>query len=1349
MARTKQVSKRDSVNTTEEPNYEDSPIDWLDHIRTKPMWAGSTDIVTSSNPVTFRIDSTKKTIECYQSTKGNLTDATLKCFDELIVNAADQVANCRHLNKDLQVSKIDINFDTSNLDFTITNDGRGIDISKYPDNEDIVEVYRGRWKPYVYFSCPGQGSNAHKAKECIKAGVNGYGTKIVLAHSRVMTVECVNATQGLHYIHTHKHVDVEKKGKLVGEYILGDPIVTKTGVTKSYTKVYFRLINEGVNKPKHKIYGEEIRSWLFYRLVYIVSYINTVTTVFKLRPVNVTFNGQDISWITIKDIAESIKTPNTEIVSFILEPTVDEVRIESEDKDYRLYPMEIVFALKSRQFPSMISSTNGTLIEQGGHLDPLFNQVSQKIIAKIMSKIDNELIKLTRTNIENNCTMFVNAILPGIEFGEQSKKKAIVHNEICGAYKIPNNVQDLIVNLLLHEVMKAGHVKLQKKLKENIEISDKFLDACANTRSRQDFILLICEGDSAMNAIKRGIGAIKDVYDVNKFGFMTLLGGVPNSRKSCLIYQDAHSGEEKIIIDSMTMKNMFMNTLQKALGLMIGTPANRNNLRYGRVICCVDQDHDGKGKLFGLIMNIFDYFWPELLKQGNYLYRLETPIQRIYSGRTIIREFYHDHEFNEFRKKVGLKRGQIVRYFKGLGTHGESEMERICKSMFDNIKSYHMDSAGKTLMTKFYDTDSNQRKSILSRPLSFADKYYKAIANKKTINVSDYLLSDLFLFAKDDIIRKLVSAVDGFNNSGRKIINGLLREHNSKELAKVAELSGSVTKTQNYHHGESCLNSNIINKCLLTVGGRQLPLMIPHGNFGSRLCGGAGASEPRYISIENNIALTRLLFPEEDFGFLTYTEVEGKFYEPDYFIPILPLAVLETMSIPAHGWNFNIWARDVFSVIRTVIIMINDPNYLGCGYIPMALHNFTGNYYYDVLHSRDITEGVYKVSKDNKTLTITEVPLGRWIDDYTDELKAKIIFYELDAVVCLPINGADKSINITIMLGDTFWEKVDPSGQVHMSKISKKEIEAVFGKKKKTSDNKGPKKKKAKKENGKAKKKEKEEGILVNPDTGALEKDADSQPVNPDAIKIRTIKEGEKYNLDSFLNLKKSHSSLLNMITVDNDVRLFNNYQDVINYWFDIRKETYIKRVTRLLVIYELRIEMQTNLLKFLETYDFKKRSKAKMIEKIKSMGLKPFNKTVLENPKGITADNLRKLCTAEDENDELGINYNYLLNIRLVDAHTSEELDVLRTKLWKLKLEYSEYKAKATAGKFPGAMIWIEELNAIRAVIRNGINTWWLDYYDPKSGPIDVVDEDIKLFDYIVKKEKKIIKEAANAANK
>jgi DNA topoisomerase-2 len=68
--------------------------------------------------------------------------------------------------------------------------------------------------------------------------------------------------------------------------------------------------------------------------------------------------------------------------------------------------------------------------------------------------------------------------------------------------------------------------------------------------------------------------------------------------------------------------------------------------------------------------------------------------------------------------------------------------------------------------------------------------------------------------------RKLDHVIDGQNQAGRKILDGLMKAlHGNKEM-KVAQLAGYVSEHENYHHGEESLNNSITGKGLVTVGGK-------------------------------------------------------------------------------------------------------------------------------------------------------------------------------------------------------------------------------------------------------------------------------------------------------------------------------------------------------------------------------------------------------------------------------------------------------------------------------------------------------------------------------------------------
>lgn len=1356
-------------------------ISSLDHLRGKAMWAGSNTKSGITTLMTFAIADKKVTPKNVRLS--HLPDSIAKCYDELIVNAVDHIASCRAEDAQRQVSYISISFDTDTLAFTIENDGRGIDISRFSRKD---ENFPGEWKPYVFFTEEKQGTNAFKETECIKAGVNGYGAKVVISHSAEMQVICENAVQKRRYEHIHRN-DPE-----TGKYRLGKPTITDlemrrridlpddfrvTGTEGSRTFVSFTQITEGPAAPKKMVYGTDVHAWLMYRLVYISAYVKMLTKTFGLRDVHIVYTTTDagkdrvvtdMSWISFKDVADGLKKKGTDVVSFIIPPTISRTTID--DATVNLYPIEVTFCLKGLETKtSIISNTNGTLIEAGAHLEGLFNQIADGVTKKIIAKIKNDDLKVTRLNVTNNCMMFVNAIIPGLEFGEQSKKKAVIDKAITSAYAIPPKILKKLTEMLLRDVILGSVETLEKKMQKKVKISDKYDEAASRARDRSDFILVIVEGDSAKSAFIAGISSLGKSYDIDKMGFMTLHGGIPNSRKKSTILTD-DAGNEKIILDGMSMNNLFLNTLQKALGVKIGEVADRDKLRYGRVVCCVDQDHDGKGKLLGLVMNTFTYFWSELL-DGTFLYKHEFPIVRVYPSEKLskdpskaIKTFQYDHEMTGFN----IRPVYDVKYYKGLGSYTKPEMRMQCMNFFRNLRAFRLDSKAEKLINDYYGIDTEPRKKILSNNTDMALKYYlsrdRAIAKTDAprnddvksllratpvLKVSDFLSSDVFLFAKDDITRKLPHAVDGFNDSGRKIVHALIKRRGNRRM-KVAEMAGHVQSSQNYHHGEACLENNIKGKCFIAVGGRQIPHMIPEGHFGNRLCGGKSAAASRYIHVTPNAAVLDILYPIADADFLTYTMDDGKYYEPDYLAPIIPMAIIETVSMPSHGWNFFVQGRDVLSVIARVKRMILNEDWSFYRPLKMDCRGFTGDYVFNPYTLDERSIGKYTITRDK--IIITEVPVGRWLLPYRASLCAKIVFYGLDASVGQPNVAEDGSFTMTIHVTNEFWEKVEKPSQtetsnknlvdafmtsdavsrfakkcvvdgsiqedevppellrhgeearlVKMCNITKKEIESVFGK----DSTKMFKKPAAKKSSAK-------KSSAKTPAKTALDKyvAADTDEFNDTptsskkSIDIRTIAEGEKYSLASFLDLEDSHFTSLNMIDCNGDVKSFGkDYQAVIEYWFGVRREIYEKRVHRQMTLNRLELEISLNTIKYCKGYDFKQRPETEANQLLTEMGIKAINVTKIRKPGTMTVEEL-EACISDDvsgDND-----YEYLWKMSVRDARSREKISRLEKDIIKQTISNAMYVERCNSGRFPGAMIWYDDVDQLEKVICEGQKDNW-----------------------------------------
>jgi len=136
----------------------------------------------------------------------------------------------------------------------------------------------------------------------------------------------------------------------------------------------------------------------------------------------------------------------------------------------------------------------------------------------------------------------------------------------------------------------------------------------------------------------------------------------------------------------------------------------------------------------------------------------------------------------------------------------------------------------------------------------------------------------LIHFSIADNLRSIPSVVDGLKPGQRKILFACFKRKLKSEI-KVAQLSGYVAEHSAYHHGEMSLCQTIINMAQEYVGSNNLNLLMPLGQFGTRLMGGKEAASPRYV-FTNLSPLTRVIINEQDDQLLSYIEEEGLSIEP-------------------------------------------------------------------------------------------------------------------------------------------------------------------------------------------------------------------------------------------------------------------------------------------------------------------------------------------------------------------------------------------------------------------------------------------------------------------------------------
>jgi DNA topoisomerase-2 len=88
--------------------------------------------------------------------------------------------------------------------------------------------------------------------------------------------------------------------------------------------------------------------------------------------------------------------------------------------------------------------------------------------------------------------------------------------------------------------------------------------------------------------------------------------------------------------------------------------------------------------------------------------------------------------------------------------------------------------------------------------------------------------------------------MDGLKPGQRKILFTCLKMNITNEI-KVAQLAGKVSEKAAYHHGEMSLQGTIVKLAQDYVGSNNINVLMPNGQFGTRLMGVNDAASARYI----------------------------------------------------------------------------------------------------------------------------------------------------------------------------------------------------------------------------------------------------------------------------------------------------------------------------------------------------------------------------------------------------------------------------------------------------------------------------------------------------------------------
>merc|ERR1719487_3150119 len=144
---------------------------------------------------------------------------------------------------------------------------------------------------------------------------------------------------------------------------------------------------------------------------------------------------------------------------------------------------------------------------------------------------------------------------------------------------------------------------------------------------------------------------------------------------------------------------------------------------------------------------------------------------------------------------------------------------------------------------------------------------------QSNVSYTDFINKELVQFSRYDLMRSVPSVMDGLKPTQRKVLFCCFKR-NLRFDTKVAQLGGYIGEHSAYHHGEMSLSGTIISMAQNFVGSNNINVLVPSGQFGTRLQGGQDHASARYIYTRLS-PITRLIFSPLDDAILTYLEEDG------------------------------------------------------------------------------------------------------------------------------------------------------------------------------------------------------------------------------------------------------------------------------------------------------------------------------------------------------------------------------------------------------------------------------------------------------------------------------------------
>lgn len=259
-------------------------------------------------------------------------------------------------------------------------------------------------------------------------------------------------------------------------------------------------------------------------------------------------------------------------------------------------------------------------------------------------------------------------------------------------------------------------------------------------------------------------------------------------------------------------------------------------------------------------------------------------------------------------------------------------------------------------------------------------KVTKQAAGRR-IRVKHFMNSAFKEFSLYDNVRSIPILLDGMKPSQRKAVYGVQLRGESAAEIQVERLAAQVAAATDYHHGTGSMEGTIIGMATNYAGANNMNIFMPNGQFGSRLTKEAAAG--RYIFTKFS-PYFRQLFKKEDDSILENIVVDGEKIEPKFYIPLLPMMLINGAQGTGTGHACLIMNYHP-NEVRDACMKIVDNKKLAKGSLTPWYRGFAGTITRNQETGQVVIAGKLEVV-NSTTIKITEIPVGVYLDSYKDHL---------------------------------------------------------------------------------------------------------------------------------------------------------------------------------------------------------------------------------------------------------------------------------------------------------------------------------------------------------------------------